>query len=211
MLIGSFTPLAKVFVPRFQKKLVANPDLIFDDGSLCSDWADGYDIKVYKPSGDYLLKWRYPKEEQNAALIEWLTGGPEGNWSPETDIYGIVQIPMGIQEQGELYALIEEEISGKKIDRKSFRNRMKTAIMEAHARSEARVMKAIETTFSNLKKQYAANRENNFGLYEPSQSEFLCVHVVRKAQEKQETGDLEIASKMESIMEEIAANENLKI
>jgi len=195
MLIGSFSPLVKIFQPQFHEALMENPDLVFSDEG---QFAPGWQMRVYKPSGDYMLRWRYPKVEQSRVLLHWITGGPDGNMEVETDYTGCVQVPMAIQDTGDLFAMLE---SGK--DGKNMQKSYHAAMEAAKEASERRIMRAIESTYYNIRTQWKTNVENNYQKHLPSVTEYLVLHVKSKQMDRKSKIEREHLKKVEDMMKTI--------
>jgi hypothetical protein len=195
MLIGSFSPLVKIFQPQFHEVLMENPDLVYSEED---QFAPGWQLRIYKPSGDYPLRWRYPKVEQNRVLLEWITGGDDGNMQVETDYTGCVKVPMAVQDTGDLFAMLE---SGK--DGRNMQKTYQQAIKDAKEASEKRVMRAIESTYFNLRQQWKENMENKYEKHLPSVTEYLVLHVKSKQMDRKSKIEREHLKKVEKMMGEI--------
>jgi hypothetical protein len=204
MLIGSFSPLVKIFQSPFDKeletRLLENPDLVFDE-----KWPEpGYMMRVYRPCGDYAIKWRVPREEANTLLLDWITGGKEGNMSVETDYTGCVQIPLPAADTGELFAQLD--IMGDEPPPADLRARWREARILAAAQSEWRVLRAVEATYQNLTNQWKTNMENKFEKHLPSTTEYLVLFVKSKLTDRKSKLQREHAKRAEAMMSEIARN-----
>jgi hypothetical protein len=203
MLIGSFSPLVKIFQCPFnaemQQRLLENPDLVFSE----TDPAAGWEMRVYKPSGDYPLKWSFPKEESNRVILDWITGGPDGLFSVETDYTGCVQIPVPIADTGDIFAHLEL-FDGK--PNADFRKKFKEAREKAKELSHFRVMRAIDATYNNLRLQWKSNVENNYAKHAPSATEYLVLHVKTKLADRKSQIERENAKRAEEMMRQIESN-----
>lgn len=201
MLIGSFSPLVKIFQPQWQQKLIDNPELIMDESEK------GWDMYIPKPSGAYGIRWSTPKEESSIILIEWLTGGFDGNQSAETDEYGIVQVPIDAADTGEIFAKLQNLIDADdpkaiKAALQGQKANLKGAMTRAREMSDARVWRAISRVYTHIKSQYKRNKESNLGLYDPSPTEYLCVELMNRklATENQREGKM--AARMADMMKD---------
>lgn len=190
MLIGSFSPLVKIFQPSWHARLQENPDLIFDESET------GWQMRVYRPCGDYPIKWRIPREESNPVLLDWLTGGEDGRLCIETDYTGIVRVNLGARDTGELFAQLELE-EDPKVD---LRAQLRASMDQAKAASHDRVMRAVEQVYQMLRKQWQSNKESNFGVYQPSITEYMCLHVKQKVMDRKTQIEREHAAKVEQMM-----------
>lgn len=202
MLVGSFSPLCKIFQAPFDQELsdslMEDPERVFS----LTDPAPGWRMRVYRPCGDYPLKWRIPREESNEVLLEWITGGKDGNMCVETDYTGCVQIPMPVADTGELFAQLDLMGDGEqpKVD---VRQRWIDARKSAEALSEFRVMRAIEATYTNLTQQWKTNMENKFEKHLPSTTEYLVLFVKSKMLDRKSKIQREQAKKAEQMMQQI--------
>lgn len=199
--IVALSPLARIFQPRFHKELMANPDKIFDENP--------FTICVDKPSGAFYVDFKKPKQIQQPALLNWLTGGPEGDRCRETDFTGIIYAPIqddmleALTNLTGLYA--ENEEKGKKEqDRitKDISKKYGDQMASAKKRSGDRVLRQIRTIHENLQKQYQINKENNVGLYTPSAVEFMCAFVLRTELEDDKAKTARITKEFAKLMEE---------
>lgn len=202
MLVGSFSPLVKVFQSQWHNEAMDNIDILFDDT------VKGWNIHIPKPSGAYEIKFATPREEHNKAILHWLTGGITGLQSPSTDEYGVVQIQISAEETGELFARLNDILNVdddtkefKKLI-KSQREGIKTAMQLAKEASEKRVWAAINRVYTNIKNQYKTNKESNFGLYDPSPTEYLCAELVSRSLSDQNKRESQMAKRMSAIMSE---------
>ena len=203
-MVGSFSPLVKIFQcpfdPELQMRLMENPELVFSE----TDPEPGYRMRVYRPSGDYQLRWRIPKEEANPLLLGWITGGKDGNMSVETDYTGCVQIPMSAQDTGELFAQLD--IMGDEPPSVDVRKHWRDARDKAKEMSDFRVMRAIEATYVNLTNQWKTSAENKFEKHHPSVTEYLVLFVKSKLTDRKSKLQREHAKRAEAMMAEIEKN-----
>jgi hypothetical protein len=203
MLIGSFSPLVKIFQCTFNaemcEQLKENPDLCFEEQSPKPGW----EMRIYKPSGDYPLKWGFPKEESNRVILDWLTGGPDGLFSVETDYTGCVQIPVPIADTGDIFAHLDLFDGKPNVE---MRKKFMAAKDKAKELSHLRVMRAIDATYNNLRAQWKTNVENQYAKHQPSVTEYLVLHVKAKLADRKNKIELEQAKKAEQLMKEIEAD-----
>lgn len=186
---------------HYQDEFIEKPELIFEDTK------EVFEISIYRPVGNYILKYRTPREEQSEVLIEWLTGGDDGCLSPETDQYGVVKLFGNIKEAGDLYSLLDGDLNPKKI--KEIKDLLSGTNDKAKDLSEFRVMRAVKSTYENLRKQWELNDENNFGRHVPSKSEYLCLEVMKQHFKNRKTKEVDLMKKMQEFIQE-APEEMLK-
>lgn len=197
------SPLAKIFQPKYHKDLVENPSLILDDKGT-------FDIVVTKPSGAVLLEFKKPKLITDPNVLQWLTGGPEGDRSAETDYTGLVYAPVqdDIMESvaAVTQAMAEDPEKGKKVQEqvsKTMMAKYKERMEQVKGLSQARVMRTIKFIYNNLQKQYQLNKENNLGLYQPSETELLCTFALQQQLADNEAKRREITKKFQDILHEV--------
>lgn len=213
MYLVSATPLAKIFQPRYHAELRADPSKIYEKKK--------FDIIIPRCNGDFKFTYAQPKlfqkkpkeyEDDFQGALNWLTGGKTGEECSESDLYGVVELPAELDVMGMLSGIIgansgdeEEEKRVKKVE-KSILPALKTAMQEAEAMSEARVMRAIRQVYKNLKSQYDRNKESKLGEYMPSTTEFLCIYAL--SSELKAAGEKETAliSTFAKHMDEIRLN-----
>lgn len=132
------------------------------------------------------------------AAVKWITGGPDGMRSHETDIYGVVQLQIeDISNQIiDMAALADKgtEDSQKKAQaefkalRDAHLQRAKGALDRARDIADARVKRALRVTHQNLIKQWEIMQQDGKGRYSPSIAEAVGAHIlsseIDKASEK---------------------------
>lgn len=220
------SPVAKIFqrgfVPgmkpeeenRWFRVLKRDPMRIFKE--------EPFEVIVQRPSGTIRLDYGKPKqifgkEESEAKLIvEWLTGGPNGDRCLETDCYGIVPFEVGVDVlsmvtgMGELQAMAAE--GGEKAERAERRRlqlndlvqpKIMKAQEDAKKLAHERVMRQVRTIYRNLMDQYEKNRQQGVGLYTPSPVEYLCAYVLRDEIRKAEEAERELNTQFQEIMRDV--------
>ncbi len=195
MMVGAFSPLCRIFMKQYQDMLIENPEKIFEQVN------EPIKLQIYRAVGDYVIYLNRPKTEENPVLLEWLTGGDDGCLSPETDQYGVVKITSTPQETGNILALLDSNISKKQAE--ELRKTFASNVDNAKKLSRFRVMRAVETTYYNIKKQWEYNKEANFGQHTPSKSEYLCLKVMAEEFKHQNKKELDINKKMQELMQEL--------
>lgn len=129
MYVMQASPLSRIFLPRWQRELIAKPALIFE-------LKEKFEVIVPRASGairlwsmkpvhmfNLLPKKAYTQDaegklrevkgarqgvgDETRDLVPWLTGGPDGMGSEETDIYGIVQLDIGTDVVSDMVELMQ--------------------------------------------------------------------------------------------------------
>jgi len=196
------TPLAKIFQPRYHKELTENPSAITEESQ--------FTIIVTKPSGAVHCDYKKPKLISDPSLLQWLTGGPEGDRCAETNYTGLVYAPVqddimesvaavtaAMAESPEKGAKAQAEVS------KKMMNKYSSKIEGVKKLSEERVMRTIKFVYGNLQKQYQINKENNMGMYQPSETELLCTFALQAQLASSEEKRREITKKFQDILQEV--------
>lgn len=193
-------PLAKIFQPAEQKRLIKDPALVFKE--------EPFPIMVAKPSGAVHFAYNKPKQVNDMDLLQWLTGGENGDLSRETEYTGLVYLPVKTETLDALANITSEMMSGadpaeiqKKLNKSLLGDKQKAEMTAAKELSKFRVMRQIKTVHSNLQKQYDTNKENNLGLYQPSDSELLCSFVLAAELEQSTKERQAIAEQFAKLMD----------
>jgi hypothetical protein len=196
----AMSPLAKVFMPQYQKELMANP-------SKVRETKQSFQIMVDKSSGAFAIPFGKPKIIHDENLYNFITGGKEGLHQRETDWSGIVPLEVSMDVVEATTALITNYVddpAGAAKEQIRIQKEMKAANESALARakelSEFRVMRAVRWAHECLVKQYALNKENGLGVYTPSPTEFLCTYVLSEEQAKGTEERKVITDKFQELM-----------
>lgn len=199
--IVALSPLTKIFQARFHDELKRNPQIVFEEKP--------FQIVVDKPSGAFNLEFKKPKQLQDPALINWLTGGKDGTMCRETDYTGIIYAPVQddmLEALTTLTSLYTEDPEKAKLAQESITKdigkKYGNQIKAAKAMSDARVMRQIKTIHTNLQKQFALNKENNLGAYIPSTVEFLCTYVLSAELDKDTAETSKLTKEFARLMEQ---------
>jgi CRISPR/Cas system CSM-associated protein Csm2 small subunit len=208
------SPLAKVFQEHCHERLLDDPDWIFSD--------DPFDILIPRASG--VLRYTYgkpihikpigsEKEEDLISKVHWLTGGPSGDESIETDSYGIVQLPVDLDFMSNLAVTIEDSISTSSDKKekatkkeKDLRSQLLSANKKAREIADARVMKKIRNMYQVIVEQRKRAAETG-AKYFPSLVERLCIHVLAKEIKRDEDRMKKFEDQFEKSIEKINAVE----
>lgn len=196
------TPLAKIFQPKYHKELTESPNSILEEKD--------FSMIVTKPSGAIHFEFRKPRLITDPSVLQWLTGGPDGDRCAETNYTGLVYAPVqdDIMESvaAVTAAMAEDPEKGRKVQEqvsKTMMGRYKERIAGVKKMSEDRVMRTIKFVYTNLQKQYQLNKENNMGLYQPSETELLCTFALQAQLAESEDKRKEITKKFQDILQEV--------
>lgn len=133
MYVIQASPLSRIFLPAYQRKLIDKPALIFDPS------LPPFEVVVPRVTGAVRLTHMKPVHQHNLLprkgyvqdesgkvrelkrarvadrdeirdLVPWLTGGDDGMGCEETDIYGIVQFDIGTDIVQEMVELMQSQL-----------------------------------------------------------------------------------------------------
>jgi hypothetical protein len=155
-----------------------------------------------KPVNAYTLIKKNPNEEKDDGtynfhnrrvdnLVLWLTGGPNGDQSNETDIYGVVELDLDLDIGP---AIAEVALLGSKDTEKSNKSagqellaiqktllaKSKDALIKAQELADKRVKRALKNTHNNLVKQYEAIKVAGGQPYAPSVTEAVGAFILKE-------------------------------
>ena len=171
------SPIAKIFQPHLQESLLEDPKLIFTDDpcSIYVERASGrVEFKMGRPRV-FIRRQSTDQCEQTDFLVEWLTGGDDGNQCQETEQYGIVKLRYDDNvERG----VTEAMMSGGGLPT-DLKQAVETENEGAKRRSHERVMRAVRRVYENMKRQQEMNKEAGLGQIQPSRVELLCNYVLK--------------------------------
>jgi hypothetical protein len=219
------SPLSKLFMSEWQSRIEANPDLVFS-----SD--EHFEVRVPRAFGGLTFYHNKPvsshkvlpampfsqKHPDNIikdleGTISWLTGGPDGMRSEETDIYGIVALRVDLDISGALtdvalFAEADTETATKKAAKKyadlqqELLKKTKDALKDAKELANTRVRRALKTTHINLMRQYEILRTDGKGVYSPSVAEAVGAHILAQEIDKAGENRKKMLERLSQVMQE---------
>ena len=113
--------------------------------------------------------------ENVKAVYEYLTGGDDGNFSSETNKFGIAPLNFDATTTN----LISTAFNNPDMNI-DIKDKLKEQRKRAEEIAHTRVMNQIRFVVNNLFKQYALNKESNQGYYQPTDTEYLAIWVRNK-------------------------------
>lgn len=177
------SPLSRMFVPSLQAKCLEDPSLLMSK--------DPFVMKIDRPSGAIYLTHGKPTlaatllpvstdrevtEDEVSPLVYWLT--QEEN--EETDIYGVVEIPIQDNVADAIMALLEDGDDNKRMRfLVESRKKMAQGVIDARHRADARVMRACSGMYKYVKETVEFMKKEGKGVYSPSYSEALAFEVMK--------------------------------
>lgn len=197
-------------MPEWQARLEANPELMLESTPFEVRIPRAFGALVFthgKPVAANKVMPVYPGRivtgTKNDAtniiddlprLIEWLTGGPDGNHSSETDIYGIAELDLDMDVSGALSEIVlfaDGDEDRKKKAAKSYEEiqkelikKSKLALEKAREIADQRVKRQLKKTHEFLIKQYDKLAMEGKGRYAPSTAEAIGVFILKKETDK---------------------------
>lgn len=215
------SPLSKLFMRRYQRECEENPDFVFDDKA--------FDILIPRGSGSIVMTHNKPvltqklmpsqhnklNDDFNAgeleSLVLWLTGGPNGMQSEETDVYGVVELKVNLDVGSAIVdvASLSEQDSeeSKKKAAKEYQDLQKSlvgatrqAMKEAKELADERVKRAIRITHMNLMRQYETLKQDGKGVYAPSVAEAVGAHILAAELDKAGANRKKMVERLANVM-----------
>lgn len=178
------SPLSRIFLPEWHDRCLADPKLLSSK--------DPFTMRIPRPCGSIELthnkptlaasllektKEREVTEDEISPLVLWLTG----EQNTETDIYGIVDVPIQDSVADAIMALIYEGDDKKRINLiEETRKQMAKGIVSARARADARVMRACGKMYNVIKSTVEAMKKDGKGIYSPSYAEALAMEIMKE-------------------------------
>lgn len=178
------SPLTKIFLPEWHDKCLSNPELIVKVEPFrvvvprpCGSIELTHNVPVIASSLIAKVKERKVTEDEISPLVEWLTN----EQNAETDIYGIVAIPIETNVADAIMALVYD-IDGsdkqKKLMSELKKNMIKN-INSARERADARVIRQCEKVYNMIKATVSTLKQSGKGVYSPSYSEALALDILK--------------------------------
>lgn len=177
------SPLTRIFLPEWHDRCLANPELLKSD--------EPFTIHIPRPSGAIELvhnkptlassllqktKEREVTEDEVSPLVLWLTN----EQNTETDIYGVVDVPIQDSVADAIMAMIYEGDDKKRVKLvEETRKKMAEGIVTARARADARVMRACGKMYGVVKATVEDMKKNGKGIYSPSYAEALALEIMK--------------------------------
>lgn len=204
------SPLTRIFLPEWHDRCLQDLKLLMSK--------EPFKIHIPRPTGAIELvhnkptlasslivhtKERKVDEDEISPLVLWLTG----EMNSETDIYGIVDVPIQDNVADAIMALLYEG-DEKKRDKliADTRKNMAAGIMTARERADARVMRACGKMYSVIKTTVDDMKKNNKGIYSPSYAEALALEVMRDQISLRRKPDERAAEMMKVAMSQVDVN-----
>ncbi len=178
------SPLSRMFLSEWQDRCLADPKLLFS--------SEKFLVRIPRPCGSIELihntptlaasllirtKERDVTEDEVSPLVSWLTDEQRS----ETDIYGVVGVPIQENFADAIMALTTSDEDSKRWLKKveEIRKEMAKGIVAARERADIRVMRACGKMYGVVKSTVEDMKKNGKGIYSPSYSEALAMEVMK--------------------------------
>lgn len=224
MIIGVFSPLAKIFqprfevseewdeeerkekaiqlgvgnVPKFKTYFLTTRDLMKDPARIFKE--EKFSVVVERSVGAVKFVYGQPRNLNDPDLTLWLSGGKNGDLSAETDYSGLAEIPL---EQDAIGTLVAQLGGMETTNQDTLKEQVAASRLRAKEISNTRVDRQIRNVVNFLKRQREVNKEEARGNYTPSPVEFLCAYYMSAEDAKNEEQLKEINDKFAAMMETI--------
>lgn len=178
------SPLTKIFLEEWHDKCLADPSILTNTSK--------FRVMVPRPCGAIELwhgvptlastliqknKDRKVSEDEISPLVEWLTN--ESN--PETDIYGVVAVPIETNVADAIMAMIYEEKGETKQAKllADLKKKIAGSISTARDRADARVLRQCGKMYDMVRSTVQTMKKDGKGSYSPSYAEALALSILK--------------------------------
>ncbi len=201
------SPLSRMFLPQWHDRCLADPSILRK--------SEPFVVRIPRPTGSVELihnkptlassllvrtKEREVTEDEVSPLVLWLTG----EQNTETDIYGVVDVPIQDNVADAIMAMIYEEKESARVKLiEETRKHMAKGIVSARERADARVMRACGKMYSIVKATVEDMKKNGKGIYAPSYAEALALEVMKDTIALRKKPDERAAEMMRGAMDQM--------
>lgn len=161
-----------------------------------------------------LVQTRVQGDDELRNLVPWLTGGPDGSQFLETDRWGIVELPIAgnyinlqaeYMSQEAMIAAYPEQAEAIEQERKKLqlqmRSAMQSAMSNAVALADERVIRAIKSVYNNFYQQNKTNLENGIGRVTPTDAEKLVAFYLHEQIQKKTADQKDMMDKVRGVLQ----------
>lgn len=214
------SPLTKIFLPEWHEKCLANPELV--------TVSEPFKVRVPRPTGSIDLVHNVPviastlvpktvkdmstgksfnkkiEEDVVSPLVSWLT--EETN--SETDIYGVVAVPIEVNVADAIMTLIHESDDTKAEVKliKEIKKKLAKDIVDARTRADARVMRHCDKMYRVVVATVNQLKKDGKGVYNPSYTEALALDILKDQIQKRRVHSEKSQELFDKAMETVAVN-----
>jgi len=203
------SPLTKIFLPQWQEVCLTNPEKIVSNQK--------FTVTIPRPCGSITLvhgvpvvastlikqsKARKVEDDETAPLVAWLTD--ERN--AETDIYGVVAVPIETNVADAIMALVSGGSGGEADLIKDIKKELASSIISARKRADARVMRQCGKMYDVVRETVRAMKADNKGEYSPSYSEALALDILKDQIRKTRAPDNKAQGIFDEAMSDLSQN-----
>lgn len=201
------SPLTRIFLPEWHDKCLADPKLLAS--------SEKFTVHIPRATGAIQLVHNVPTlassllprtkerdvtEDEISPLVLWLTGEQNN----ETDIYGVVEIPIQSSVADAIMGIMlgGDNKSGLKLIEDT-RKQIAKGFIEARQKADARVMRACGKMYNVVKSTVEAMKKDGKGVYSPSYAEALAMEVMKDTIQARRKPDERAAELMRSAMSQM--------
>lgn len=211
------SPLSKLFMHQYVKRCEKDPEFVLKSVP--------FHVLIPRTAGAVILEHNVPvvtskllprslnrEKDQNSApdeldaFVEWITGGPNGDRSMETDSYGVVMLDLDLDVASTIMDLTNMSDDKAKKSFEEFRQEMvkksKTAMIRAREIADSRVLRVMRNTHSNLMRSYETLKTEGKGVYQPSIAEAIGAFVLKAEIQKSSVDSRKMLSMLSDSMKE---------
>ncbi len=178
------SPLTRIFLEEHHDACLADPSILAKPAK--------FKIEIPRPCGAITLwhnvptmaasliaknKNRLVSDDEIAPLVEWLTN--EAN--PETDIYGVVAVPIETNVADAIMALLYDEKGAGKQEKllAEIKKKMAASVSSSRDRADARVLRQCGKMYDMVRQTVQTMKKDGKGVYAPSYAEALAMDVLK--------------------------------
>lgn len=214
------SPLTKIFLPEWHERCLSSPEIVVQSSPFV--------VRIPRPTGAIELTHNIPiiastllpktmfdqstgktfnkkiEEDVVSPLVSWLT---EENNS-ETDIYGVVAVPIEMNVADAIMTLIHESDDVKAEVKliKDIKKKLSKDIGDARARADARVMRHCDKMYRVVVQTVNQLKKDGKGVYNPSYTEALALDILKDQIQKRRLHTDKSQSIFDKAMETVAVN-----
>lgn len=199
------SPFTRLVLPDYQQECVDDPSIL--------KLSKPFLVRIPRSTGAVELvhnkptlastlipstKERLVTEDEISPLILWLTE------QEETDLYGVVAVPIQEDVADAIMALIHEGDDKRRFKLiEETRKNMAEGIVKAREKADARVMKACDRMNSIVVQTVQDMKKNGKGVYAPSYSEALALNIMRDSIARRRKPDEQASELMRKAIEDM--------
>ncbi len=203
------SPFTKIFLKEWHDKCLAKPELIA--------LVEPFKVHIPRPCGAIELTHNVPvlastlipkvkerkvQDDEIAPLVSWLTH----EQNPETDIYGVVAIPIETNVADAIMSLIYDKGSEKAGAQllANLKKNLAENIKSARERADQRVLRQCNKMYDIVRTTIGLMKKDGKGIYSPSYSEALALDILKDSIKARRAPDDRAGKIMEAAMADMS-------